>query len=118
MTSLAVTGTTWVTVLTRFSRLWFISNILGEYLKDLDNKIIPQDPILQHKIPIPLMEKGHCLGVWSSLENSWYDDGGGEDYLTNRDCSSYDPSDFSQPLSVSSSKVFSGGLRPYFNILV
>ena len=52
------------------------------------------------------------------MENSWYDDGGGEDYLTNRDCSSYDPSDFSQPLSVSSSKVFSESLRMNFNILV
>ena len=92
--------------LTRISQCLLIFYYSGEYVKDLDNIIMPQDPILQHKIPIPLMEKGHCLGVWSSMENSWYDEGG-ESYLTNRDCQSFDPSDFSQPLSVSSSKVFS-----------
>ena len=60
--------------------------------------------MLRHKIPIPLMEKGHCAGVWNPLESTWYD-AGGDDYVTNRDCSSYDPVDYVQPLSTSSSRV-------------
>ena len=106
MTSLAVTGIIWVTLGQMFLKTLVLKYFVGEYIKDLDNKIMPQDPILQHKIPIPLMEKGHCSGVWNDLEASWYDTGDNA-YLTNRDCGSFDPSDFVQPLSASSSKVFS-----------
>ena len=73
----------------------------GEYLKDLDKVLLPQDPLLNNKVPRPLIERGHCNGVWGPLEQSWYDK---EEY-NNRDCGHYDPVDYLQPLSRLSSKV-------------
>ena len=72
----------------------------GEYLKDIDRIVVPQDPLLDHKVPRPLMERGHCGGSWSTLETSWE----GTEQFTNRDCNS-DRVDFLQPLSRKSSKV-------------
>ena len=75
----------------------------GEYVKDLDWAVLAQDPVLASKVPRPLVEKGHCQGIWAPLENTWYE--AAEDYTTFRDCWDYDPPDHLQPLSRYSSKV-------------
>ena len=72
---------------------------LGEYLKDLDQVIVPQDPLLDNKIPRPIMERGYCGGLWSTLESSW----SSEERYSIRDCHSW-PSDFQQPLSKHTSR--------------
>ena len=41
------------------------------------------------------------MGIWMGMEQSWEMD----EYYTNRDCYSYDPTDYLQPLSRLSSKV-------------
>ena len=76
-----------------------VFNFTGEYLKDLDQDLLPQDPLLDHKIPRPLVEKGLCGGLWNTLESSWKDSDGVQ---TIRDCSE---SDYVQPFSRLSSKV-------------
>ena len=73
---------------------------IGEYLKDLDRILVPQDPLLDHKVPRPLMERGHCGGKWSTLEASWK----GLEKFTNRDCPT-NQEGYLQPLSRQSSKV-------------
>ena len=101
MTLLVPIGIIWVKFLFLFAllRFYFYS---GEYLKDLDGTIIPQDPLLMHKVPIPIVEKGACGGIWQNLEFTW-------DYTTThleRDCwSTYEPADYLQPLSKLSSSV-------------
>ena len=71
----------------------------GEYLKDLDQALLPQDPLLDHQVPRPLVEKGLCKGLWGPLEKSWQDSDGVQTY---RDCSH---TDYIQPFSRLSSKV-------------
>ena len=70
---------------------------LGEYLKDVDQDIVPQDPLLDHKVPRPIMERGYCGGFWSNLEETWKE----KNMFTNRDCST---TDFTHPLSRRTSK--------------
>ena len=53
-------------------------------MKDLDWVVLAQDPVLASKVPRPLVEKGHCQGIWAPLENTWYE--AAEDYTTFRDC--------------------------------
>ena len=95
---------------------------VGEYLKDLDQILMPQDPLLKNKIPRPLMERGHCQGIWSDLEQSWVgnprqteeniynflfihmnSNTKGDDTYKNRDCTDNDG--YLQPLSKHTSKV-------------
>ena len=99
MILLVLIGIIWVRFLNRKHYFYFFST--GEYLKDLDGTIIPQDPLLMHKIPIPIVEKGACGGIWQNLENTW-------DFRVaqfNRDCSSSYPSYFLQPFSKLTSEV-------------
>ena len=77
---------------------------MGEYLKDLDQKLLPQDPLLNHKIPRPLVEKGHCLGIWTSLESPWLDDTTDYGY-SKRDCNDWNNPFYLQPLAKLTSKV-------------
>ena len=78
---------------------------MGEYLKDLDQKLLPQDPLLNHKIPRPIVEKGHCMGIWSNMETTWLETL--EDYgYSKRDCNDWQNPVYLQPLSKLNSKVF------------
>ena len=99
-----LTGTTWVyNKLFRLFDTLYLFFILGEYIKDINFELLQQDRLLNHKIPRPLVEKGHCMGIWMGMEQAWESD----EYYTNRDCMSYDPTDYLQPLSRLSSKVSS-----------
>ena len=75
---------------------------MGEYLKDLNFTLLPQEPLLDIKFPRPIMERGYCGGIWDSLEASWEPK---EKYLM-RDC---DPelTDYPSPFARKSSKVHS-----------
>ena len=88
----------WANIIIPYNNINIVSS--GEYLKDLDRILLPQDPVLDDKVPRPVMERGHCGGQWNNLESSWE---GGERW-SNRDCHST-PEDFLQPLSRYSSKV-------------
>ena len=37
-------------------------------MKDIDQKLLPQDPLLNHIIPRPLIENGVCGGQWRGLD--------------------------------------------------
>ena len=43
---------------------------LGEYIKDIDKIVLPQDPLLANKFPTPIMERAACGGIWEALEES------------------------------------------------
>ena len=72
---------------------------IGEYIKDVDKIIIPEDPLLKDKFPTPIMERGHCDGIWESMEESRREDNDG---VLIRDC--YGP-EYIQPLANMNSKV-------------
>ena len=73
-------------------------SISGEYIKDVDKIILPQDPLLNHKFPMPIIERGHCGGVWEAMEDDRKEEFDGILY---RNC---DGEDF-QPLAMMNSKV-------------
>ena len=70
----------------------------GEYIKDVDRVVLPQDPILDHKFPRPVTERSHCGGIWEALEESMKED---EDELV-RDCYA---EGYIQPLATYNSEV-------------
>ena len=41
---------------------------VAEYLKDVDRVLIPQDPLLDHEIQRPLMERADCGGTWQTFD--------------------------------------------------
>ena len=71
VTILDLIGITWVRMV-EFKKkvIGKCHSIPGEYLKDLERIVLPQDPLLDHKVPRPVMERGYCGGVWSTLELS------------------------------------------------
>ena len=77
-----------------FFQPYFIS---GEYIKDIDKIILPQDPLLNHKFPTPIIERGLCGGVWESMEDDLKEDDG----TLYRNCDGEDL----QPLALLTSKV-------------
>ena len=89
---------------------------MGEYLKDLNYTLMPQEPLLDLKFPRPIMERGHCGGIWESLESSW--DKEVKDQL--RDCNSEksENEDFPSPFARRSSKVVSNILLVLKNIIL
>ena len=76
-------------------------------MKDLDNVLIPQESLLNNKLPRPLVEKGNCGGIWQNLEDKWDED---EEQKEVRDCYSSEPTHL-QPLSRHSSKVRPGSKK-------
>ena len=46
----------------------------GEHLKDVDQVLLAQDPILDHKFPRPITERSHCGGIWEALEEEIKED--------------------------------------------
>ena len=84
------------------------SFFLGEYVKDIDFLLLPQDPILDLKFPRPVVERGYCYGVFQALEVKNRDDTG---KIGNRDC---DSGDYLQPLSGLSSRVTQLWSHPVF----
>ena len=70
----------------------------GEYIKDVDRVVLPQDPVLDHKFPRPITERSHCGGIWEALEEDIKED---EDELK-RDCYA---DGYIQPLSNFNSEV-------------
>ena len=96
------------------------TNLLsGEYVKDIDFELLPQDPLLDDKFPRPLVERGYCYGIFdpvgscfvyfnsypfplsfmSQVDNANRLETGD---IKNRDCES---GDYLQPLSDVSSSV-------------
>ena len=44
------------------------TNLLsGEYVKDIDFELLPQDPLLDDKFPRPLVERGYCYGIFDPV---------------------------------------------------
>ena len=74
---------------------------MGEYLKDLDQILIPQDPLLENKVPVPLMERGYCYGTWTNFETNI----GEDEFYTYRDCNTYPNTEYEFPLSRYGSRV-------------
>ena len=73
--------------------------IAGEYVKDVDFLLLPQDPLMDLKFPRPVVERGYCYGIFNALEEKNRDDTG---KIGNRDC---DSGDYLQPLADFSSRV-------------
>ena len=71
----------------------------GEYVKDVDFLLLPQDPLLDIKYPRPVVERGYCYGIFQALDEKNRDDTG---KIGNRDC---DSGDYLQPFSEMSSRV-------------
>lgn len=71
----------------------------GEYIKDIDKIVLPQDPLLENKFPIPIMERAACGGIWEALEESEKEKWDGTLY---RDCFA---EEYFQPLAMFDSKV-------------
>ena len=71
----------------------------GEYVKDVDFLLLPQDPLLDVKFPRPVVERGSCNGMWRGLDKKNEDEEGN---VRNRDCGD---GDYLQPLSKQSSEV-------------
>ena len=71
----------------------------GEYVKDVDFLLLPQDPLLDVKFPRPVVERGSCNGMWRGLDKKNEDEEGN---VRNRDCGD---EDYLQPLSKQSSEV-------------
>ena len=71
----------------------------GEYVKDVDFLLLPQDPLMDLKFPRPVVERGYCFGIFNALEEKNRDDTG---KIGNRDC---DSGDYLQPLADFSSRV-------------
>ena len=98
------------------------TNLLsGEYVKDIDFELLPQDPLLDDKFPRPLVERGYCYGIFDPVGSCFvYYKIKGNHYplsflsqvdnanrletgdIKNRDCES---GDYLQPLSDVSSSV-------------
>ena len=72
---------------------------LGEYIKDIDKIVLPQDPLLANKFPTPIMERAACGGIWEALEESEKEKWDGDLY---RDCFA---EEYFQPLAMFDSKV-------------
>ena len=72
----------------------------GEYVKDLDQILIDQDPLLDYKVPRPLVERGYCSGTWSNFDSQWP-----WDQPQPRDCWDSDMNGYEQPLSRHPSQV-------------
>jgi len=84
---------------------------LGEYVKDIDFELLPQDPLLDDKFPRPLVERGYCYGIFDPVDNANRMETGD---IRNRDCES---GDYLQPLSdVSSSTMIQDRQKNIFKV--
>ena len=96
------TGLTWVMIIVFICFAVLVSlqtfSCSGDYLKDVDRVVLPQDPILDHKFPRPITERSHCGGIWEALEDDIKED---EDELV-RDCYA---DGYIQPLATYNSEV-------------
>merc|ERR1719384_1586706 len=43
---------------------------MGEYVKDVDDILLPREPLLDQKFPRPVMERGYCSGIWSTIDDN------------------------------------------------
>ena len=71
----------------------------GEYVKDIDFLLLPQETLLNLKYPRPLVERGYCYGVFQTVDEGNKNEMGD---VKNRDCHS---GDYLQPLSSENSVV-------------
>ena len=53
-----------------------LMTLAGEYMKDVDRVLLPQDPSLDHKFPRPVTERSHCGGIWEAMEEDMKEDDG------------------------------------------
>ena len=65
----------------------------------MDRVLLPQDPVLDHKFPRPIIERSHCGGIWEALEEDTKED---EGELV-RDCYA---DGYMQPLAIHNSEVW------------
>ena len=68
-------------------------------MKDIDQLILPQDPLLNHTYPSPIMERANCGGKWEVFEDELKDANGD---VLDKDCYA---EEYLQPLSLENSKV-------------
>ena len=68
-------------------------------MKDIDQVILPQDPLLNHTYPSPIMERANCGGKWEVFEDELKD---ANDDVLEKDCYA---EEYLQPLSLENSKV-------------
>ena len=73
----------------------------GEYIKDMDQIILPLDPILNNSVPLPIIERDHCGGSYEAFDDylKEKEENNGE---LRRDCYG---KPYEQPLSIFDSKV-------------
>ena len=64
----------------------------GEYVKDVDDILLPREPLLDHKFPRPIVERGYCSGIWATIDDN---------DQNKRDCNE----EYPQPLSAFGSDV-------------
>ena len=85
-------GSTWVTLITLSRSELCICLITGEYVKDVDDILLPREPLLDQKFPRPIVERGYCSGIWSTIDDN---------AENKRDCNE----EYPQPLSAFGSDV-------------
>ena len=78
-----------------------ICSSLGEYVKDVDDILLPREPLLDQKFPRPVVERGYCRGIWATID---------DDNQNKRDCND----EYPQPLSAFGSDVELGNFSFLF----
>lgn len=92
MISPSQAGIIWVTKEMKCAWFTVSSVLLGEYVKDVDDILLPREPLLDHKFPRPIMERGYCNGIWATIDDN---------EQNKRDCND----EYPQPLSAFGSDV-------------